>query len=169
MDLYWFAQADHIFNRLGITSNYEDYGAFEDHGEFYIPRTQLQQYWVKISEPRDTTPPSYLFLCPLGNLQPDIPSRCWASDWPAYWSLDPTGVQRLSADEASARGLPAIEVGKEVDGIWWDSSVYDGLRQFHESKGFDPDTQDVAQYLGYPLFKLSSENDVPVAHSEFSN
>ncbi|KAJ7321077.1 hypothetical protein DFH08DRAFT_663823, partial [Mycena albidolilacea] len=71
-----------------------------------------------------------------------------------YWSLDPTGVKRLSSGEAHARGLPAIEVGKKIDGMWWDSSVYDGIRQFHLAKGFDPDTQDVAQSLGFPLFKL---------------
>ncbi|KAJ7697784.1 hypothetical protein B0H16DRAFT_818570 [Mycena metata] len=145
-DQYWFAQADHIFNRLGIKSNYEDY-----------VMVSAVRYWVKISEPRDTTPPCYLFLCPLGHLRPDTHSGTF--NWLAYWSFDPTGFQRLSADEARVGGLPTIEVGKEVDGIWWDSTVYDGIRQFHEAKGFDPDTQDVAEYLGYPLFKLSSERD----------
>ncbi|KAJ6486628.1 hypothetical protein C8R45DRAFT_930264 [Mycena sanguinolenta] len=35
-----------------------------------------------------------------------------------------------------------------------------GLHRFHQAKGFDLDSQDVAQHLGYPLYKLSG----PFAH-----
>ncbi|KAJ7845002.1 hypothetical protein B0H14DRAFT_2584898 [Mycena olivaceomarginata] len=48
---------------------------------------------------------------------------------PAYWSLDPAGTPRLSPDEASRLGFPALK---------WRSRVYAGLRQFHAAKGFAP-------------------------------
>ncbi|KAJ7438188.1 hypothetical protein B0H11DRAFT_2254776 [Mycena galericulata] len=41
----------------------------------------------------------------------------------------------------------------DVSGVSWDSSIYVGLRQFHEAKGFDPDSQDAALHLGHPLLK----------------
>jgi hypothetical protein len=34
------------------------------------------------------------------------------------------------------------------------ADVYAGLRQFHRAKGFDPDSQDVACHLGYPIYQL---------------
>jgi hypothetical protein len=39
----------------------------------------------------------------------------------------------------------------------WDTSVYDGILQFHEGKGFDPHSQEVAIELGYPLLELSHD------------
>jgi hypothetical protein len=54
----------------------------------------------------------------------------------------------------------------EVWGKSWDASVYTGLRQFHQAKGFDPDSQDVARHLGQPLYQLLSETDGSFAHSK---
>jgi hypothetical protein len=50
----------------------------------------------------------------------------------------------------------------------WDADVYAALRQFHRAKGFDPDSQDVAQHLGYPLFQLPSAVDPLFAHGKLS-
>ncbi|KAJ7858096.1 hypothetical protein B0H13DRAFT_1154629 [Mycena leptocephala] len=52
----------------------------------------------------------------------------------------------------------------EVFGKSWDDRVYTGIRQFHETKGFDPCGQDVARALGYPLFRPTCERDVLFAH-----
>ncbi|KAJ7017337.1 hypothetical protein C8F04DRAFT_920109, partial [Mycena alexandri] len=71
-----------------------------------------------------------------------------------YWSLDPSGANRLSTEEATRRGFPAIRLTTKVFGHYWDTSVYAGLRQFHRAKGFDPDSQDIALHLGLPLFQL---------------
>ncbi|KAJ7687121.1 hypothetical protein B0H17DRAFT_984758, partial [Mycena rosella] len=100
-------------------------------------------------------PPGYLFLCPRKDLHPDDPICIRLPDCPAYWSLDPTGVERLSAEEATDLGFPSFELTLVGSGDSWDSSVYDGLRQFHEAKGFDPYSQDVARHLGDQLYKLS--------------
>ncbi|KAJ7223421.1 hypothetical protein GGX14DRAFT_328709, partial [Mycena pura] len=70
----------------------------------------------------------------------------------AYWSLDPAGLKRLSSQDAKGLGFPAIELKMRAHGHSWNGSVYDGLREFHQAKGFDPDSQDVARHLGYPLY-----------------
>jgi hypothetical protein len=61
-------------------------------------------------------------------------------------------VERLSAEEVRNFGFPDINLKMSVTGLLWDSSVYDGIRQFHEAKGFNPFSQDVSIELGYPLF-----------------
>ncbi|KAJ6522046.1 hypothetical protein B0H19DRAFT_900630, partial [Mycena capillaripes] len=66
----------------------------------------------------------------------------------AYWSLDPVGVDRLTAEEATELGFPSIRLNSTIDGVSWDATVYAGLRRFHKAKGFNPDSQDVARYLG---------------------
>ncbi|KAJ7658911.1 hypothetical protein B0H17DRAFT_1096524 [Mycena rosella] len=135
----WLAQANHIFHRLGITSNHNDYVLH---------------------------PPGYLFLCALEDLQADSPSRFRLSECPAYWSLDPTGDERLSVEEAERLGFPNPEFKMEVRGWSWDERVYNGSRQFYQAKGFDPESQDIARELGLPLFEISTEVDGPFAHIE---
>ncbi|KAJ6586077.1 hypothetical protein B0H19DRAFT_915425, partial [Mycena capillaripes] len=71
-----------------------------------------------------------------------------------YWSLDPSGGVRLTTEEARRLGFPPIQYTTKVYLYSWDTSVYSGLRQFHQTKGFDPDSLDVARYLGYPYFQL---------------
>ncbi|KAJ7111710.1 hypothetical protein C8R44DRAFT_882772 [Mycena epipterygia] len=51
----------------------------------------------------------------------------------------------------------------------WDGSVYSGLRQFHECKGFDPYTQDVAHHLEYPLLQFCPGLDTPFARMKGSD
>ncbi|KAJ6538638.1 hypothetical protein DFH09DRAFT_1368806 [Mycena vulgaris] len=138
----WLAQANCIFNRLGITSSYDNY-VYVD----YI------QYQLTLSD-TGSVPPGYLFL---RDFESEIPSHFRLPACPAYWSLDPSGGERLSAEEADELGFPGLELKMEVRGWSWDESVYTGIRQFHEGKGYDPYSQDVARELGYPIFRLSSE------------
>ncbi|KAJ7646130.1 hypothetical protein B0H17DRAFT_1215819 [Mycena rosella] len=114
----------------------------------------------------DSIPPGYLFLCPLEDLQADSPSRFRLPECPAYWSLDQSGAERLSIEEAEKLGFPSLELEVEVTGCSWDNSVYTGIRQFHRAKGFDSDSQDVARKLGLPLFEISTEVGGPFAHIE---
>lgn len=97
-------------------------------------------------------PEGYLFVCPAKDLQIGPASFRWPTI-PAYWSSDPSGVNLLSAEAASDRGFPAIELRTAVYGRSWDASVYAGLQQFHAAKGFDPLGQDVARYLCRPLYQ----------------
>ncbi|KAJ6582661.1 hypothetical protein DFH09DRAFT_1309601 [Mycena vulgaris] len=78
-------------------------------------------------------------------------------DSPAYWSLDSLGAERLSMEDATHLGFPSVE---RYTKIWirsWDDSVYAGLRQFHQAKGFDLESRDVAPQSGHPLYQLSDE------------
>ncbi|KAJ6580611.1 hypothetical protein B0H19DRAFT_1111916 [Mycena capillaripes] len=148
----WLSQANHIFNRLQITSNFENYVFVE-----YIV--------FKIIIPATTAniPKGFLFLCPETHFQAGPSSFTWPN-CPAYWSLDASGTERLSMDEAMRLGFPAPKLSTKIWGRSWDASVYAGLRQFHRAKGFNPDSQDVARHLGHPLYQLVSEVDAPFAH-----
>ncbi|KAF8214609.1 hypothetical protein K438DRAFT_882760 [Mycena galopus ATCC 62051] len=150
----WLAQACHIFNSLDIKSNLEDY-------------VLVERIWscLHLLGPIENLPPGYLFLCPLAEFETDLPGCFVIPDCTAYWSVDPLGAERLSAEEARTLGLPEIHSWMEVWVKYWDSSDYDGIHQFHEAKGFDPYSQDVAIELGYPLFQVSCQQDDLFAHS----
>ncbi|KAJ7198200.1 hypothetical protein C8J57DRAFT_1019789, partial [Mycena rebaudengoi] len=70
------------------------------------------------------------------------------------WSFDRTDSTRLSTEEATRLGLPKIQLEAHITGFYWDTSVYAGLHQLHQGKGFDPETHNLARQLDYPLFEL---------------
>ncbi|KAJ7036907.1 hypothetical protein C8F04DRAFT_999528, partial [Mycena alexandri] len=122
----WFSQANHIFSRLQIPSNLDDYVLVE--GVYFT---------ITIGNAGEDLYPGYLFLCPKEDFQTSPSSVSWPN-CPAYWSLDPEGVEILSTEEAARLGFPSFQLATEVEGSSWDPSVYAGLRKFHEAKGFDP-------------------------------
>ncbi|KAJ7135933.1 hypothetical protein C8R44DRAFT_769307, partial [Mycena epipterygia] len=126
-------------------------------------------YWVKLSRPTDNSPPGYLFLCPLAELQAEDPTCFRAPDRLVYWSLDPSGIDRLSVGAAEDLGFPAIESQMKVYGKSWDASVYEGIRQFHEGKGFDPYSQQVALEMGYPPFQVPCDSETLLARLQQSD
>ncbi|KAJ6555910.1 hypothetical protein B0H19DRAFT_947949, partial [Mycena capillaripes] len=150
----WLSQANHIFSRLQITSNFDDYCIF---------KLISISFDVVISASEEEPPAGFLFLCPTENVRTS-PSSFWP-ECPAYWSLDTLGVERLTTEQAAKLGFPSFQLNTKIFARSWDATVYAGLRQFHKAKGFDADSQDVARYLGDPLFQLSHEIDVPFAHS----
>jgi hypothetical protein len=123
---------------------------------------------IYFSKALEHCPPGYLFVCPAKDLQIG-PSSFRLPDCPAYWSLDPSGAERLSTEEAAELGFPSIELTTTIWSRSWDTNVYAALRQFHQGKGFDPDSQDVARHLGYPLYQLPSAVDALFAHGKSSN
>ncbi|KAF7340651.1 hypothetical protein MSAN_02137100 [Mycena sanguinolenta] len=146
----WLSQPNHIFRRMNIMSNFEDYVALH-----------RVDYGLMISGPRGDPPVGFLFLCPKEDFQNSPFSFCWPA-CPAYWSLDPSGIDRLSPEDATRLGFPVFDLTASANGWYWDTRVYEGLREFHGAKGFDPYSQDVARHLGLPLFQLSSQCDAPV-------
>ncbi|KAJ7038862.1 hypothetical protein C8F04DRAFT_1087784 [Mycena alexandri] len=149
---HWLSQANNVFSRLGISSNYED----------YVVVTEIA-FTVLISAATVDPPKGHLFLCPPKDLQTGASAFRWP-DCPAYWSLDPSGVKHLSVEDPTKLSFPSIQFSMEIWGWFWDASVYTGLWQFHKAKGFDPDTQAIAQHLEESLYQLSSERDIPFAH-----
>jgi hypothetical protein len=87
-------------------------------------------------------------------------------DSPAFWSLDPSGAAPLSTEDAKILGFPVIHIDTFIYGFSWDHNVYDGLHRFHQGKGFNPETEELARYLDYPLYKLSTGVVGPFACGE---
>ncbi|KAJ7127695.1 hypothetical protein C8R44DRAFT_701210 [Mycena epipterygia] len=150
----WLSQANYVFSQLPTPRNHRDYSLVDwiDYGlSFSVPLTKL--------------PEGYLFLCPLEDLQDDTGRWLPNPEGSAYWSLDPSGRERLSPDAAGRLGFPFVELEMDVDTRAWDESVYAALGRFHAGKGFDPNSRDVARHLGQPLYELSTPN-VDGARSE---
>ncbi|KAF7364451.1 hypothetical protein MSAN_01106200 [Mycena sanguinolenta] len=165
----WLAQANYIFSQLKTISNHEDY---------------MLVKWVnltlKIGKTMHNPPDGYLFVCSPTDFETGSTSFRWP-DCPAYWSLDPSGGNPLSDEEASSLGFPPIMQETLVYLLSWDETVCAGLRKFDECKGFDPESQDVAKKLGFPLYEIcvpgksreldwtldeDNESDYPSVYSE---
>ncbi|KAJ7223425.1 hypothetical protein GGX14DRAFT_658105 [Mycena pura] len=140
----WLSQANYIFSCLNVTLNRQ--------------RAVLVDFiWYDvILRHQDNISQGFLFLCPATDLRMDDGTMLQQLDSVAYWSLDPTGIERLSAEDAKDLGFPTIELKITAWGRSFNGRVYDGLREFHQAKGFNPDSQDVARHLGYPLYEVSS-------------
>jgi hypothetical protein len=102
----------------------------------------------------------------LAELQAEDPKSFGIPDCGAYWSLDPSGVRRLSHETAEDLGFPAINFNMVIQGMSWDTNLYDGICQFQKVKGFNPYSQEVAIELGRPLLQVSCDRDVLLAHSK---
>lgn len=101
-------------------------------------------------------PEGYLFLCPPEDFRAGHDGFRWPHQ-PAFWSFDPSGAVRLSAEDAKILGFPIIHTETLIHGRSWDKNVYEGLRRFNRAKGLDLDSREAAIHLGYPLYKLSNE------------
>ncbi|KAJ7636468.1 hypothetical protein FB45DRAFT_742742 [Roridomyces roridus] len=108
------------------------------------------------SGPLEDLPQGYIFLCPPDQLASD--GRYQVSD-AAYWSVDPSGAERLTPEEAARVGFPEFQLNIQLLGLRWAEDLYAGLREFHAAKGYDPDSPDLAKDLGYPLFEITCDKD----------
>ncbi|KAJ7063807.1 hypothetical protein C8F01DRAFT_35766 [Mycena amicta] len=142
----WLSQSDYVMNHLHASYNCEDYAV--------VRRIVFQIMIPTNSQP---LPEGYLFLSPAANFEVGPSLFCWP-ECPAYWSLDPAGVERLSTKEAEQLGFPALDLTSWVSVVSWDVSAYAGIRNFQRAKGFNPYTQDVARALGHPLYNLPAED-----------
>ncbi|KAF8137799.1 hypothetical protein K438DRAFT_734480 [Mycena galopus ATCC 62051] len=147
----WLSQANHILSRLQITDDYEEYGLVNGIDfTLHFPQSPSN---------------GYLFLCPLedfktseGLLQPP--------EAPSYWSHNPSGTPRLSPTESINCGFPPPGLKIRVSVCSWESSCYLALRRFHIAKGFNPDSQDVAIQLGYPLYQICPRRELLFAYGQ---
>ncbi|KAJ7063811.1 hypothetical protein C8F01DRAFT_35804 [Mycena amicta] len=152
-DMYpWLSQSNYVMNHLHASYNCEDYAV--------VRRIVFQIMIPTHSQP---LPEGYLFLAPAADFEVGPSLFCWP-DCPAYWSLDPTGVERLSTKEAEQLGFPAFDLTMGVLVVSWDDSAYAGIRKFQRAKGFDPYTQDAARALEHPLYDLPAELNQDFTH-----
>ncbi|KAJ6525955.1 hypothetical protein B0H19DRAFT_1197520 [Mycena capillaripes] len=146
---FWLTQANYIFSRLQISSSFEDYVVI-----------QIVEFELVISTNTVYIPDGFLFLCPEKEFRTGPSSFKWP-ECPAYWSLDPTGAERLGKEDSTNLGFPSLQFSMTIRGRSWDPSVYAGLRHFHQAKGFDPDSQDIARHLRHELYQIPGEVDTP--------
>ncbi|KAJ7021229.1 hypothetical protein C8F04DRAFT_1273992 [Mycena alexandri] len=113
----WLSQANHIFKRLQITGNLCNYVLLN------AISIQLQIHPIV-----EKTPTGYLFLCPANHFRTGPASFAWP-DCSAYWSLDFSGLERLTMEEELHLGFPSLEFESGVSGTYWkdDSEIYAGL------------------------------------------
>ncbi|KAJ7624673.1 hypothetical protein FB45DRAFT_85908 [Roridomyces roridus] len=149
----WMAQAAHILSALDIHSNLHQY-AFLD----------TFQCIMDLVGSIENLPPGYLFLCPKEMFTVNGRGHHTIPDCPAYWSLDLSGVARLTAEEASELGFPGLRMEVKVHGIFLGEKDCTGIRQFHAAKGYDPDGVDMAREMGYPIFELICTKEELHAH-----
>ncbi|KAK7035601.1 hypothetical protein R3P38DRAFT_601760 [Favolaschia claudopus] len=148
----WFSQANHVLNWLGVSSNAYNYAVLDC---VYF-RVELKSQPARPTDWHSSN--GFLFLSPPQSFQVGpVSFKC--PECVGYWSLDPSGMDCLSEDEASELGFPAITVSIMGRGEARSATVYAGLRQFHQGKGFDPNSQDVARHLGVPLYQPYSDYD----------
>ncbi|KAJ7748457.1 hypothetical protein B0H14DRAFT_443508 [Mycena olivaceomarginata] len=149
----WLSQANHVFSRLGITSNFEDY-------------ILLSYIFVEITvSPTIPRPPKgYLFLCPPEQFHIGPSTSSNDQNVRPIGLCIHRGLNGLVGKMQLVSDFPVSEFWSMRWGYSWDSSVYEGLRQFHRAKGFDPDSQELALHLGEPLYELSSQTNPPFAH-----
>ncbi|KAK7013002.1 hypothetical protein R3P38DRAFT_1514587 [Favolaschia claudopus] len=104
-----------------------------------------------VHEAELSLPPLSAFLTPDGtHLQYPTEQPCW---------FDPVRNEPLSMDKAEMLGLPAIELTIDVTSVYIDKSTLQQLREFHQGKGFDPDSQEIAKHLGYALYYFGNTGD----------
>ncbi|KAF7353323.1 hypothetical protein MSAN_01520300 [Mycena sanguinolenta] len=121
----WLAQANHVYAELGEVAHVEDYVCIDQ-----------VRFILRISVPNDV----HIYI-----------------NGPPVQRIGPSthlGADRLSTEDARMLGFPRIHIDTVLVGLSFDRSVYNGLRRFHEGKGFNPDSGEIARQLGYSLYEL---------------
>jgi hypothetical protein len=73
-----------------------------------------------------------------------------------YWAFDPAGLHQLTHEIAEDIGLPTPEFTIAPYGFFWEEEETNLIHEFHAAKGFDPESQDVAIAMGYPLVDIEA-------------
>ncbi|KAJ7616555.1 hypothetical protein FB45DRAFT_230278 [Roridomyces roridus] len=73
-----------------------------------------------------------------------------------FWAFDIDGRHRLTINMVESLGLPTPKFSFKLNGLGLDGQDSAFVRYFLAAKGFDPDTQDAAIAMNYPLLSFSS-------------
>ncbi|KAK7046202.1 hypothetical protein R3P38DRAFT_67678 [Favolaschia claudopus] len=155
----WMSQANHIFALLDVESDLDRY--------VFVARIRVT---VELRRPRKHSNPSpegYLFMCPSQDfLTGPATFKCPKCPW--YWSLDPSGAEKLDEKKATELGFPTIHSSIEIEVKSWDEFAYEGLCDFHERKGFNPYSRDMAVELNEPFYELFSDEEPLIVEESVS-
>ncbi|KAG7093157.1 hypothetical protein E1B28_009439 [Marasmius oreades] len=144
----WLSQASSLFHKCGISLD-------QDLSKLYLesPWTELlipiERSHVKC-ERRRNVPQIYLFVLPTP------PIVGYSRICRHFWSFDRKGRTRMSKRKCRSLGLPTVlrfrAWIKQV--VSWPTETYKNIHQWQLDRGFDPTTTDLAQYIGYPAWKV---------------
>ncbi|KAJ6618751.1 hypothetical protein B0H10DRAFT_2029014 [Mycena sp. CBHHK59/15] len=143
----WLSQAHHIFARYGIEDDLDSY-AFIEETAYSVSLLNSGRSSAEIT----LSGGIFLFICPIGAVQHCSPPGL-LYPVPAYWSLEPSGSRVLLPEDAATLGAPTLSLTASVWGYRWNTEVYRSLAEFHQGKGFNPDSHDVALHRGLPLYQ----------------
>ncbi|KIL59249.1 hypothetical protein M378DRAFT_169515, partial [Amanita muscaria Koide BX008] len=73
-----------------------------------------------------------------------------------YWSTNAEGLDQMSPTMMTLVGLRKPSVSMELHAVHWSSSYYEALRVFHRACGFDPMSNDVADFLKLPIVRFEA-------------
>ncbi|KAK7026378.1 hypothetical protein R3P38DRAFT_3530643 [Favolaschia claudopus] len=144
----WFAQANYIFDRLGLecsSCSYIDSICVDCGLTGYIQSRSPEKI--------------FLFLPPYRTFLSADSTRYGFPREEPYLSFDPRGKDRLSANEALNLGLPQARIDISVAHHFVDDAFLKDLRTFHAREGFDPDSQEIAEHLGLALYCFADSED----------
>jgi hypothetical protein len=88
----------------------------------------------------------YLFLSPV-----EVDCKGVIRNPTAHWAEDLSGTSPLSSDIMAELGLPEPSITTYRMCCRWRTRHYQALRELHQACGFDPDSDEVARFLGLPL------------------
>ncbi|KAJ7757339.1 hypothetical protein DFH07DRAFT_772821 [Mycena maculata] len=104
--------------------------------------------------PNGTVSEAHLFVCPLQFLISVRDNRYTLapSDFsPYFWASGPAGTKLLAPDECDNLGLPRLKLSFQSWGTFWEPYHYSAIQEFHQAKGFDPESLDVTRLLRLPI------------------
>ncbi|KAJ7303630.1 hypothetical protein DFH08DRAFT_54637 [Mycena albidolilacea] len=73
-----------------------------------------------------------------------------------YWAFDPAGLDQLTHEIAEEIGLPTPKFSIHPDALLLKKEETNLFHEFHAAKGFDPESQDAAIAMRYPLVDIEA-------------
>ncbi|KAJ6595025.1 hypothetical protein DFH09DRAFT_1357794 [Mycena vulgaris] len=154
VSMSWLSQANHcIGGTISKGGKRYRYGTIDTLRCLIALDTELQH----MLRPEGTLREAHLFPCSISvrhqgpRIGLDFPD---ADHW--YWSLDPTGITRMTQDECDLIGLPRWKFDFVPTINAWHEYHYNAIREFSETRDFDPYSNDATRLLGLSLAEIES-------------
>ncbi|ESK86071.1 hypothetical protein Moror_9369 [Moniliophthora roreri MCA 2997] len=157
---WWLAQAHSVFNQLGIHE--EEWKEYSILGSFFLVFYPAKDnaYQQGMTDTALGSSPVYLFIRPVPCPSDDETVwQSWAESAKYFWSFDSSGQEEMLESTRISLGIPSFTAGIEVHRYSWNLEDYKAIEKLHISKGFDPETTDLAHSFGYPFMRIIGDKD----------
>ncbi|KAJ7214990.1 hypothetical protein GGX14DRAFT_443557 [Mycena pura] len=151
----WLSQANHCISGTSFENRERKtyYGTIDTLVCIIVVDTESRHQL----RPEGTLREAYLFPCPIRvrhhgrRIGLEFPH---ADQW--YWSLDPSGVTKMTLEKCDSIGLPRWKFLFLPTVNAWYEYHYNAIREFSETRGFDPYSDDATRRLGPALAETES-------------